>query len=502
MKNALQTAGHGGGNAGQPCGTAQDTDYPCIYNYILIRSTIYSFKLKKSMKLKLNRFFFGALSVALTLASCSNKEIPGVENGDDLIAGLPTMARIAVSQSGTGNTRAGGTETATDAEKTLGAVTVYVFSEGTLTDIQTIASGQNSVTFNTTTGRKQLFAVGNIPAERLAGVKVENNMSLQEVKKQILDVASIADLATDNAFWITNFNEAPVVTVRAASQADAGTTNNFTINIGRACAKVNLALDAHAVQNGGTLTDIKYRVRNNPKRMYLLPTFLPGNDQQLITPYYDFAWNTTGADTGTGAMGTTVDAGSYFGNGDATPPTFTNVNTPEYMMENSNATVLRGKATYLSITGKWVPNTDQLKNADGTPATALTEADGSFWRIAQVENKGQANEKIIAWEDGIFIATPTVSNADDTSHKTVKFTGGICYYGMWIADNTQNISSRKYSVWRNRYYKVNITDVKGPGVNTEDGVVPDPTDPVEQDAYMQATIQVNDWIVIDQSGGI
>lgn len=47
MKNALQTAGHGGGNAGQPCGTAQDTDYPCIYNYILIRSTIYSFKLKK-----------------------------------------------------------------------------------------------------------------------------------------------------------------------------------------------------------------------------------------------------------------------------------------------------------------------------------------------------------------------------------------------------------------------------------------------------------------------
>lgn len=460
----------------------------------------------------MNSLLFGVLSVALALASCDNKDIPGVENSNNVVAGLPTTARIAVSQSSPGTRAPEGTGDATQSEMQLGAVTLYVFAEGSLADIRQISAGSTSITFPTTTGRKQLFAVSNIPTDRLNGITV--GMSLDAARKVLQNVTSMADLTHENAFWITNMEEAPVITVGNYSESEVNsdpTKNNFTIEVGRACAKVNLVVDANVTQNGGTLdqSSMKYRVCNNPKRMYTLPTYMAGHPDQPISPYFNLGWATTettqGIDTGTGEMGTLVHKVSYFDNGAPEDgvgnPTFTNLGTPDYMMENSNSEVLNSKATYLSIQGKWTPNADQLKNADGTTEGTTLGSSGDFWRIAAVENKGTADEKITGWEPGIYVAMPTVGIADDAKHKTYKYEGGICHYAMWVADNRIPESAKKYAVRRNHYYYVNITDVKGPGYSSESEVIQGPT-PVEKDAYMKAKIQVLNWTVVDQGGGI
>lgn len=88
------------------------------------------------------------------------------------------------------------------------------------------------------------------------------------------------------------------------------------------------------------------------------------------------------------------------------------------------------------------------------------------------------------------------------NEKVVTYTNGVCYYGIWIADNKITIPSLKYTVKRNTYFKVSIDDISGPGAGEPGDVTPDPSKPVEETVNMKATIDVQPWTVVEQHAGI
>lgn len=419
-----------------------------------------------------NTFAIGWIALsALLLSSCSTTSPGGTT---EVPEGIPTTATFSLSQTGP-QSYAGGTEAATTEESAIKNATVYIFSNKTLATIVTFSSSTMTQQINTTTGKKQLFACVNMNDKLPAGITV--GMDLDAFKKsyeQLTDATSLSDMTNSaKGFWMTNVEkDAPEVTVTQTSDS-----NNFTINVGRAVAKVKCSLRTDAQINGGTLTDIKYKVMNNPKKMYLMPVY-EGADYTgpgLLTPYY------TATYVANGAVGNQVSSGSYFGGSDVT------IGNSTYAVENSSQVTTMGKLTYLQVRGKFTPS--------GTPTGGGTlAANGDFWRMATTDAGG----KITGYLNGWYATAPTAG----AGQKAIKYTGGISYYGIWLANNQLTVSSLKYTVPRNTCFQVTIDAVAGPGSGTEGDVTPDPSQPIETDVNMTASVTVMAWNVVDQHTGI
>lgn len=64
-------------------------------------------------------------------------------------------------------------------------------------------------------------------------------------------------------------------------------SNEITFEIGRAVGKISFAYVADEVPTGelhGSLSDIRYRIMNNPAQMYLMPVM---ENNILLTPHYN-----------------------------------------------------------------------------------------------------------------------------------------------------------------------------------------------------------------------
>lgn len=428
------------------------------------------------------KFTFGWIAMSvLALASCSKTDpgkTPGVPDG------TPTTARITLSQ--TGLQSKANDPNGTAEEGKVSNATLYVFANKTLASVVTFDANSETKMFATTTGPKQLFACVNMNA-KLAGLNIAPGMELSVFKKKIQKVESLQEFKDNvtkaNEFWMTNLeNDAPVVTVEKATDQDVtdGLQNNFTIKVGRVCAKVDLSLSGAVTQEGGQLEDISYKVCNNPKEMYLMPVYAGPNYEQpdLLTPNYDkeFATDVTPGK---------VTAADYFQTDAILLSASSHIS---YMAENSNKPVYMSKATYLEVKGIWTPNADQIRDG-GTINKGTT-----FYRIAQMD--GQSH--ITGYKPGVYATQPSVG----TNEKVVTYTDGVCYYGIWIADNKITIPSLKYTVKRNTYFKVSIDDISGPGAGEPGDVTPDPSKPVEETVNMKATIDVQPWTVVEQHAGI
>lgn len=424
------------------------------------------------------KFTFGWIAMSvLALASCSKTDpgkTPGVPDG------TPTTARITLSQ--TGLQSKANDPNGTAEEGKVSNATLYVFANKTLASVVQFAAGESDKTFQTTTGPKQLFACVNMD-DRLESLNINAGMELSVFKKKILEVTDIGAVSTNNKFWMTNLeNDAPTVIVEQANEGEVttGSKNNFTIKVGRLCAKVDLTVSSSVTQSGGTLSDISYRVCNNPKKMYLMPVYDGPNYEKpdLLTPFYSMDF----ADVPASGK---VTADDYF---QTTAKQLSAASHFTYMTENSNKPVVTAKATYLEVKGTWAPSSDQIK--DGGPLVG-----GTFYRIANLSGPGG---HIVSYEAGVYKAAPSVTG----NQKVITYTGGACYYGIWIADNSIVDAGLKYTIKRNTYFKVSIDDVSGPGAGTPGDVTPDPQRPVETNVNMKATIDVQPWTVVEQHAGI
>lgn len=538
----------------------------------LIHNTNPFIKTPNTMK-KHNLFTVGALAAAMLFSACNkDMDVPAgsTGGGQDVVEGIPTYAKVEITQRASSGTYAGagdyvqGESAASEDEKGITTAYVLIFSNGYLECLEPLAKdGETfSATFPITTGRKQCFAVANIPngvgsiiekIEKNIAANNQNALSLKSIREELLAIDAIGTATTKDNFYMGNVyplgqTDERVDIIEEATEDEVTTNmdpkNNITIYIGRMVSKVTPTFTATTdTQIGGTLTAQKYRVRNNPKRFYLFPVYVQEEGKEegtkvdvLSSPYYSISqydW-TQPLDQ----YPTTLTLGSFFSN-DHTAETddnsqFMDFGTASYLTENSPKTPLRRKATMLSICGKWSPDNDQILDKDGVATNAgLTTGDGTFCRVQIIGAAEDANKGLIlgylpgvydvaepgtiavAWKETIGDEdTPdnkislTGGNGTGTldgaavEYKAVKYAEGICYYGYWMKQTIVGATvAQQYAIKRNNHYNVKITSVDGPGDPTEDDVLNKPEE-IEADSYMKAIIEVLNWNVVGMEGGI
>jgi len=456
------------------------------------------------MKLK---SFYGAALAVLLLASCNNEDASYPIGPDEEGRGESTVMKLAITQESTGTRAFSGSEAATGDEAAVKSAVLYVFDKAGLlehiVDLNVNSGVTEDKVIATSAGRKSIFALVNLPdlnqpggaplAAALADFEV-NQTPIGQFQA-VISVAEMLDLtqpsSTSTGFFMTNFDKNHIIDVAAnvtEATATAGNTaaeNYIKVPVGRAFAKVNLAKAADVVEIQGTLDNIEYRVRNNPNQMYMVQKWDPSFGY-LLTPYF------TGPASG----------GTYFGNGDGTTPTFSPIGTSEYAMENSNDVARYGNATYLSIKGVFTPETvfDENGVVSTTPSAPIT-----FYRIYM--------PTLDSYTSKIYFEEPTTTEVERETGMTIiggdpndpvikTYTDGVCYYGLWIEDQTYNANDvvNRYSVRRNYYYYAHIKQINGPGESDEDDVIVDPELPIKEGTWMKATIEVKPWVGVDFSG--
>lgn len=431
-------------------------------------------------------FILGLTAASMfILASCETE--PTAEKAPAVVEGIPTTATITLANAP--ETMAA--EAGTPVESAIAEGNLYVFNNAdvleSIVPFTTANVGQDKkITFQTTTGMKRLFVCANMQGKYPAFQTIVDSPAgatkLQDFKKTEITGVTIAGISTDNKFWMTNLEKQPV----QVAVTDNSGTNNFTVQVGRAAAKVHLSVGANVEGNGGTLSSIKFTTKNNPNKMYLMPVYDGTNytGKQLLTPYY----------------AAVVNKANYVASAQKTVPGET------YMSENSSNDIKAGKISYLLVEGIWTPALANTKKADGTPADVALTTGAKFWRVAQYDkDPEQTGAKMTGWANDLYYTAAPASSQIGTNQKAVDFTGGKCYYSIFVQDKAaggDNELPLRYTVKRNSYFKVVINSISGSGSNTEEGVIPDPDKPVESQVTMNVTISVQGWNVIDQSAGI
>ncbi|MCD8179791.1 MAG: hypothetical protein LUE98_21275 [Tannerellaceae bacterium] len=236
--------------------------------------------------------------------------------------------------------------------------------------------------------------------------------------------------------------------------------NGFTMTIGKAFAKVSVAYVEE--EAGQRLSDVQWRIVNDPKHTYMLPNIFKG---QVHTPHYD-ADPTGNFDdyfekyfnpNSHISKNILLPDSTNFSWRTATTKTTIEENENKnhaYCFENGNKTVLQGNSTMVLVKAKYIP--EQWLNPDDSPGNETL--DGTFWRIKN--NNGK-------YLSGYYNAEPGVGS----SQEAIKYENGITYYPIWLE------TDGRYMVERNHFYKIAITDVLSAGAPDLDNVM-DPMEPL------------------------
>lgn len=443
--------------------------------------------------MKKKQFLAAVLAVA-AFVSC-NKDDDATALG--VTGGKSTMATVELTQSPATMAAPGTAKTPTAAETKVTDAYVYVFNSADVLEAKEAlvndGTGVFKQTFKITDGTKKFYVAANFGAEtNYPGILgAAKNAILAEIKT----ITSLATAATADNFWMTNTVEVTQVINAGVDQATAAAgssaaTNFVKVPIGRAVAKVAcdfVAADSDADQPAGRLTDVSYRVKNVPVKMYFQP--YPANATWTTPDYADVTV------TASDYILTAEDATAFVATGKG-PLLATGVATTPcsnffYAMENKNNTPKEGNTTYIVVKGTFTPKT--TLDAEGlNDAAGVKDAD--FWRI--INTAGE-------FLPGYYRAEPSAARITAVGgDATVKYTAGVSYYRLWIADNSQTDLTEKYAMKRNCFYWISITSVAGAGANSEPGVDPKPENPIETETWMKGEIQILDWTVIDQNGGI
>ncbi|GEM_PF-4499487 len=448
--------------------------------------------------MKIKTTFVAALA-ALALAGCSkdNQGIDGPDTPD--VTGEATYTTFTISITNP-NTRAfHGDLAPTPSEAAVSNLSVYIYDLATskIEDVLTFTADGESKTTLITVGPKQFVATSGITPVYVKG------QSVADLENRIINVANEAafksTLTQANSFLMAS--EIVNHTVVSATKEEAESANhhnNIIIKLGRAMAKIGVYYNESInITDGelsptvlGTMSSVKYHIKNQPNQMYTFTTY--GTSGVWKTPYYDRN-NNMWSDSHAASYWSQTD---WFTTGLTSPGG--NHEDPTYMMENSNMTARHGNATYVAIQGVFSPA--KWLDANGNDATSGTwNAGDDFWRIAKVEL--DADDNIVAikgWKDnGIYSVLPSAALYDDTQEAPIKYDGGLMYYYIYLDSSLGNTppttTADKYSQHRNQYWDVEITKVTGLGWNEEDGGRPENPEPLDNDSYIHATIQVMKW---------
>lgn len=424
------------------------------------------------MNQKINKLFLCALGV-MAMMAC-NKENTGGDTPTGGAEGLPAVASISFTQNGPGTYAGTGESAATQSEKTITKATVLVFDASNQLE-QTLEFDRTTTQkrFQTTTGKKTLFVMGNFDGTALnpAFTPQVGRFSVTDLMKQVhaVTAADIATMSTADNFYLTNAASSGTGLTEFTVTSNQA-QNNVSIPVGRMLAKTVLKTDNMNLAAAGllALNDVQARPINIPNKVNVVHRY----DAQhvLQTPLF----------------GDMTEA-NYFD-----VPDYAATGTPMYIMENSHdgAKILRSNTTMLLVKGTWVPAADAIMDENNANTGVLTN--GTFYAV-----RNKTTGVIIT--KPVFNASPTPAvvaalAGSAGNGEIVEYTNGVCYYSIFIAKTGEQNLARKYQVERNNLYTMIINNVNGLGYNTEAGVIGAPSDPVEESTELDVTVSVVDWV--------
>ena len=436
--------------------------------------------------MKTNKFFaIAAAALVMGLSSCI-KENELVNNSND--GGAQTYMGISFTIPASNQTRATHDVNASEAEAAFKFVDVFIYNPSTGMQVQheripsSYFSGPNpgtnsddwtyvsSTKIATTTGAKKVIVGVNLSSDlstKLKGASLGEFINVSQAVN-IEDVTG----ATDG---FAMFSTAPVDII-LVKDPDFGAKENYpTIKVQRLVAKVTVQKDENIqIIAAGAVENLMFVLNNTNKKTF----FIQPVDKK------DHNWATTPA-------GDLLDGNSDYVNVDAHNVTVKNLN-PKYALENTTQEYLMGQITRATVRATFIPaeikeyavGADKAGGYKDVDVTATTPA--TFYSVSY--NMG-ANRAYF------FDEAVADDFADDNGASVVTYTNGLCYWDMFLNPDNNPAGlpdmGGPYDVFRNDFYRCNITKIIGPGRATPE--VTDPTKPPTVPTDIMVDIQMLYW---------
>ena len=475
------------------------------------------------------KMIFGAAMIA-SLAACTNETDFGQGAAGQVEEGIPTYARITLNVNQMGS-RAGmsrATSISSGDESALdGGVRILVFNKSGVLETNhyitkdkinmTGASGVATEKVKTTTGAKTIYAIAN-PSSVYFDFETKTPSNLADFKNSIIKAfiqdqdsdTPVNKIAQAKQFFMTGFNDQ----VTLVKSTDQETKNQVTIKVTRLAAKAALKFDNNALASGAnfmpantavtvTENDIHFQLAQNNKefKIYVADgTFSPkGSDaEQPTSPVPALTYShLTALD-----WNRCTDGNSAWVAALSKAQSFTDValqmSNFAYTSENINQTPKEGNVTFAVIKVKLNPT--KFTSNDGT------QVGETFYAV--VNNGGLGADHLNVSEIksyyGIYKDETTANTAKaeaGNDYAVIKYTDGYAYYRLNLRDKAiKNNIINRYAVKRNHYFKITVDAINNPGVNKAEDLFPNkPDTPVEEEANIDATIEVLDWVDVNMT---
>lgn len=448
-------------------------------------------------------------AAVMGLASCSNENVP--MGGDLTPQGEPTSMKLVLDLSGGAYSRAIQDDNATDVEKKIDNLNVYIYDangffekEHILNLANDFEEGANNVwttnkVLEATTGKKTIYVGANMTAGMKQIMKANSAQAL--AKKGV--GAALTEI-TDNNGFVMFSTTAAGNTLKATAEdqpANIPADNQVTVTLQRLAAKIAVGMTANLtdqnVQQGaaGNITDLGFLVDNINKMYYLTyggegVNIPAATDANMFVKDYDknnFEFATWNADPqfqtitpGTAAKATwnTAYAAENL--------------TTDKVIEGVTRIVVKGQFTPKSgIKVDGVAPNYTFANTDGhiTAGTDyymfnLPEAGGyAFFN----KTDGDDDDKVKAWLKHIGVAD---ANINDVAATKVLYKNGMNYWWITVDDNRGDIK-------RNNFYRADIKSIWAPGRNNGEFGVDDEDDVVDEKTNITVQITVEPWTLKD-----
>ena len=453
--------------------------------------------------MNLKMIFAATALAAMTMSSCSS-DTP-VDPTANIARGETTYATFNLSLKTTGS-RANGDDNADEREQTVNKMHLYIFGGGILevdhaiTDSYTFGNKVGPVQL--TTGEKVVYAVaGDLKVNDAEFTATVESTRLSDFEKILFD-ALADDIATPDNFLMAGKKE---VTVTKSTEDKPC---EVTVSITRAATKTQLKYDTTegAVNVRPTINakfaDAKFAMMQCAETMWLTP----GNYTQASKP----TQSNKGTYTGYTEVPNTVADNLFC---DAVTDFSENLDNSRYTGEAYNENPVTGNTTFALVRLKATPTkicTNYTKATNTYTYGNTTGTNGTFYVITKPDPK--TGSYIFASDNDyniLYFASQSTANSVKGTQglglgsewKVETYTNGYVYYRVNLMTNPDaTVLKEKYCALRNHFYKITVTDIKALGAPNAPGVVPtDPDQPLEADAWLDATITAEPWVAVDMN---
>lgn len=447
--------------------------------------------------MKIRASLITAFLLVAGLYSCSNDDNESA-NTNSVDAGEPTYLGLSFTfpKGDIGTKAVTGDDNASLLETALNTVDVYIFNSNTgimvnhkaltVSDFTLQPPGASNADvwkanadIGTTTGEKTVFVGVNLPTTFAQGLK---GTTLANFNDNVHSM-TMAQLVT--AQGIAMFS-AKGVTSLLKPQGDPlyNTNNTMKISVKRLVAKVTVEKSATMeVKGPGKIDDLRFAINNINTKFYLVPK-ADGSDPNYQPGSYvpaDFynAINTPGA-IGDG----------YINVNEANSGTGKDLKGL-YATENTSVNHWKEEITRATVRATFVPNKITQKNgSEFVEVTNPNSTPVTFWTVML-----QNGYKYYFTDENV---ANDFKGANAGSIKSAEYTKGYCYYDMFLNKqgnfNGTNVSSKRWDVFRNDYYRCRITSIFGPGRPTLPPL--DPKTPPETETDIKYEIDILFWNLV------